>query len=74
MLCVLCFMLSFVQSELMFNCSLRASVAFGMTEVGTVTSVPYEDIEPRRRRKLGTIGVPLQDVMMKVTVFCIQHH
>ena len=36
-----------------------------MTEIGTATSVPYEE-DGQTVRKPGSIGVPLQDITMKV--------
>jgi len=39
---------------------------FGMTEIGTVVMVPREDDE-QRHRKPGTIGVPVQNILMKVS-------
>jgi len=37
-----------------------------MTEVGTVTAVPYEEHGSPPARKAGTIGVPLLNIIMKV--------
>jgi len=49
----------------MISCMMIWSV-FGMTEIGTVVVVPRED-DGQRQRKPGTIGVPVQNVLMKVS-------
>jgi len=42
------------------------AAVYGMTEVGTMITVPYEE-GGAPLRKPGSIGVPLQNILIKVS-------